>query len=177
MSAPGDTSAWLRLVNEGRDEPVVAEKVRFRRVDWSGAVVVGFLLDNRNVIPGGVILAGKMVNLRQASLAMMTQAAWEQAAPEQRKVLARRWLEMVALAFGEELLDQAPDSFPTERHKSRFRAPLIQLDPSGGVVITAWIREPSVGRAMVKYRRSQYIFSQRGELQSARMIDSEEGDI
>lgn len=173
-----EEQGYLRQVNQARGgQPELgAGKVRFRHVEGSSAVVVGYVLDNRNCVAGSVLLDGKVLTIRQASPLLLERAGWAKANPEERKVLIRHFVEQVALGFGEELLDKAPLKFPFEYQKTLWTPLTIETDDSGAFILTGWIREVKGKQSYTVFRRSQFFFAPNGEMQKAQMIGREQSD-
>ena len=173
-----EEQGYLQQVNQARSgQPELSQgKVRFRHIEGSPAVVIGYVLDNRNCVAGSVLLDGKVLSIRQASLRILEQAGWAKATPDERKTLVRHFVENVVLGFGEELLDKAPRKFPFEYQKSLWAPLTIETDDSGAFILTGWIREVQGKQTYTIFRRSQFYFAPSGEMQKAQMIAREQAE-
>ena len=168
-----EEAGWLQTLNASRgdQEALLAQKVRFRRSAWSGAVVVGYVTDRQVCITGSVILGGRVLTLRKASAEMLQAAGWDQAGAEERHALAQRFIDQVIMALGDEFLRKCPDNFPKDKDKSAFTGPAVLSTGAGGVTVVGWTQEAASGQAVMVFRKTQFVFSPQGELERARMLE------
>ena len=169
-----EETGWLNTLNGARagQEVLTPRRVRFRRSTWPGAVVVGYIMDSKACVTGSVIFQGKALDLRQGAAELLSTSGWQQASVEDRRTLALRFVDQIIMGMGDTLLRQAPDYFPKDKNKkNHFTNLATQATGAGGVTVTGWIEEATNGQPFLIYRKSQYVFSPKGELERSRILE------
>lgn len=162
----------LQAINQGRDEEqrVRADGLKIvRPEEMPGVTLVGYSTGKGSHLLGTVFIGDKPHAPRAAAQVWLASAGWDEAAADERLTLAKRWVDLVMMGFGDRLVEVDPGGFGGSAPE--FTAPVGRVTGDGGVVLVGWIQEASTTVKGKMYRRTLYQFGSDGSLARVKMLE------
>jgi hypothetical protein len=147
-----------------RGEALDAESQRCirRATELPRIVVVGDFAYDLGCRSQGVFVASRYFKITDLSLskAALDALGWNASNPEERKRLARLWVEKGLLAFSSVMVTKDSDF-----GNSPFHPPQAMADKDGVITVSLWVRMPSGMRpGPGRHEYVEYKFSRDGDL-------------